>query len=76
MVGDEDERLRADKFCHELNELALELDGTVSGEHGIGRGKMKYMASEHGDALSLMSDIKRSFDPQNIMNPGKMIPAN
>ena len=76
MVGDEDERARADKFCHELNEMALELDGTVSGEHGIGRGKMKYMAAEHGDALSLMSDIKRSFDPKNIMNPGKMIPVN
>jgi len=75
-VGDEDERARADKFCHELNEMALELDGTVSGEHGIGRGKMKYMAAEHGDALSLMSDIKRSFDPKNIMNPGKMIPVN
>lgn len=75
-VGDEEERERAAKFCHELNEMALRLDGTVSGEHGIGRGKMKYMASEHGDALSLMSDIKRSFDPQNIMNPGKMIPTN
>jgi len=73
---DLDERARADKFCHELNEMALELDGTVSGEHGIGRGKMKYMAAEHGDALSLMSDIKRSFDPKNIMNPGKMIPVN
>ncbi len=76
MVGDADEHARADGFCHELNELALKLDGTVSGEHGIGRGKMKYMAAEHGDALSLMRDIKRSFDPQNIMNPGKMIPSN
>lgn len=76
LVGDENERERADKFCHELTEMALELDGTVSGEHGIGRGKMKYMAAEHGDALMLMGDIKRSFDPQNIMNPGKMIPVN
>ena len=76
MVDGDEERLRADKFCTELCEMALELDGTVSGEHGIGRGKMKYMAAEHGDALSVMSDLKRTLDPQNIMNPGKMIPAN
>ncbi len=76
LVGDDSERERADKFCHELNEMALELDGTVSGEHGIGRGKMKYMIAEHGDALALMGEIKRSFDPLNIMNPGKMLPVN
>jgi D-lactate dehydrogenase (cytochrome) len=75
-VDSEEERKRADQYVHELNELALKLDGTVSGEHGIGRGKMKYMADEHGDALSLMVDIKRSFDPQNIMNPGKVVPLN
>ena len=75
-VGDAEERARAATFCHELNELALKLDGTVSGEHGIGRGKIKYMAQEHGEALSLMREIKSSFDPQNIMNPGKMLPTN
>lgn len=75
-VGNEEERQRAAKFCHELNELAMALDGTVSGEHGIGRGKMKYMAQEHGDALSVMGDIKKLFDPKNIMNPGKMVPIN
>ena len=75
-IGDEQERARAAQFSHELAEMALRLDGTVSGEHGIGRGKMKYMAEEHGDALALMSYIKKSFDPQNIMNPGKMLPSN
>lgn len=75
-VCDEEERQRAAKFCHELNELALELDGTVSGEHGIGRGKIKYMAQEHGPALDVMVAIKRSLDPGNIMNPGKMLPGN
>lgn len=77
MVGDDqEERDRAARFCHEINEMALSLDGTVSGEHGIGRGKMKYMAAEHGDALSVMGDIKRTLDPQNIMNPGKLVPLN
>ena len=75
-VGNAEERARAATFCHELNEMALRLDGTVSGEHGIGRGKMKYMAEEHGSALALMQGIKRQFDPQNIMNPGKMLPSN
>jgi len=54
----------------------LKVGGTVTGEHGIGIGKMKYMAQEHGAALSLMVNLKRSFDPQNIMNPGKMININ
>lgn len=74
--GDEDERKRADKFCHELNELAMALEGTVSGEHGVGRGKMKYMAQEHGAGLTVMRAIKQTLDPQNIMNPGKMLPMN
>ncbi len=64
------------QLAHRMAERALEIHGTVTGEHGIGVGKMKYMAQEHGDALSLMVDIKRAFDPQNIMNPGKMVPMN
>jgi len=64
------------EFLHALNHRALELDGTVTGEHGIGVGKMKYMADEHGDALQVMVDIKKTLDPQNIMNPGKMLPVN
>ncbi len=72
--ADEMERTRA--FAHKLNQFALELDGTVTGEHGVGLGKMKYMAEEHGEALSVMVDIKRTLDPQNILNPGKMLPGN
>jgi len=64
------------EFAHNLNKLALKLDGTVTGEHGVGIGKMKYMAEEHGDALQIMVDIKKALDPQNIMNPGKMLPSN
>ena len=72
----EAEMSAAGEFTHNLNIYALELDGTVSGEHGIGIGKMQYMAEEHGDALQIMLDIKKTLDPQNIMNPGKMIPSN
>jgi D-lactate dehydrogenase (cytochrome) len=52
---------------------ALEMGGTCSGEHGIGFGKMKYLEAEHGAALHTMRAIKRALDPDNRMNPGKMI---
>ncbi|MCC7167798.1 MAG: FAD-binding oxidoreductase, partial [Rhodospirillales bacterium] len=53
---------------------ALAMDGTCTGEHGVGQGKMRYLAAEHGEALSVMRSIKRALDPMNLMNPGKMIP--
>jgi D-lactate dehydrogenase (cytochrome) len=53
---------------------ALAMDGTCSGEHGVGLGKMKYLEAEHGLALGTMQAIKRALDPDNRMNPGKMIP--
>jgi D-lactate dehydrogenase (cytochrome) len=57
-----------------LAQLALSMDGTCTGEHGVGQGKMKYMLAEHGPAaLSAMVAIKRALDPQNIMNPGKIV---
>jgi len=52
---------------------ALALGGTVTGEHGVGMGKLKHMAAEHGEALSVMAVLKRSLDPHNIMNPGKVV---
>lgn len=61
-------------FVNELNDRALALDGTVSGEHGIGIGKQAYMAREHGAALSYMRAIKTAYDPKNILNPGKLLP--
>ncbi|MDG1860998.1 MAG: FAD-linked oxidase C-terminal domain-containing protein [SAR324 cluster bacterium] len=58
-----------------LIERALRIGGTCTGEHGIGSGKIKYMKAEHGDSLDLMRQIKQALDPDNLMNPGKMLPA-
>ncbi len=68
------EMARAEEFTTALAETALRLDGTVSGEHGIGLGKQKFMGTEHGPALAYMRAVKTSFDPNNILNPGKMLP--
>jgi len=52
---------------------ALAMGGTCSGEHGVGMGKMEYLADEHGESLEVMKAIKRALDPENRMNPGKML---
>jgi D-lactate dehydrogenase (cytochrome) len=64
----------AERLTHRLVERALAMGGTCSGEHGVGIGKMKFLRQEHGDGLEVMRAIKRTLDPQNIMNPGKLIP--
>ncbi|WVT71960.1 FAD-linked oxidase C-terminal domain-containing protein [Sinorhizobium chiapasense] len=63
---------RAEAFVERLNARALEMDGTCTGEHGIGQGKMPFLEAELGDALDLMRQVKRSLDPDNIFNPGKI----
>ena len=60
-------------FSDKLVEKALELDGTVTGEHGIGINKKEYLKKQHPDNISLMQVLKKSIDPNNIMNPGKVI---
>jgi D-lactate dehydrogenase (cytochrome) len=65
---------RAKVFVTRLVERALAMEGTCTGEHGVGQGKMKYLEAEHGpEALDLMRTLKRAMDPQNIMNPGKIV---
>ena len=54
-------------------ERALHLGGTISGEHGIGCGKLGYMAAEHGAGWDVMGQIKRALDPAGLMNPGKLV---
>ena len=75
-VNDPDEMARAEEFMHRLVERAQSMDGTCTGEHGIGQGKQKYLIGELGpEALDAMRALKRALDPQNIFNPGKIVPA-
>jgi D-lactate dehydrogenase (cytochrome) len=60
-------------FNERLVNRALDMEGTCTGEHGVGSGKMKWLSKEHGEALDLMRAIKRTFDPDNLMNPGKVV---
>jgi D-lactate dehydrogenase (cytochrome) len=73
-MDDADEVKRAKGLSERLVERALAMDGTCTGEHGVGQGKMKYLLAEHGPAaLAAMAAIKRALDPQDIMNPGKIV---
>ncbi|MBV7409378.1 FAD-binding oxidoreductase [Maritimibacter sp. DP1N21-5] len=63
----------ARKLGSRMSERALRLGGTVTGEHGIGIGKLAYMEAEHGEAWAVMGDIKAALDPRGILNPGKMV---
>ena len=62
----------AERLNDRLVMRALALDGTCTGEHGIGLGKQKFLVAEHGEAVGVMRQIKKALDPQNIMNPGKI----
>ena len=69
-----EEITRAEAFLHRLVQRALAMEGTCTGEHGIGQGKMKYLPEEHGEAaLGVMRTLKHALDPQNILNPGKIV---
>ena len=59
-------------FLDRLSDRAIKMDGTCTGEHGIGQGKRKYMYNELGNSVDVMEAIKKSFDPNLIMNPGKL----
>jgi D-lactate dehydrogenase (cytochrome) len=72
-MDDTSEVARAEAFVGWLNDLAIGMEGTCTGEHGIGQGKAKYLERELGaGAMAMMAAIKRGVDPHNIFNPGKM----
>ncbi len=70
-----EERRKAEALASRVSLRAIEFGGTCTGEHGIGIGKIRYMETEHGDALDVMRAIKAALDPNGIMNPGKMLPS-
>ncbi|MCW9042912.1 MAG: FAD-binding protein [Pseudopelagicola sp.] len=73
-VDNPEEVAKADAFVGWLNDLAISMGGTCTGEHGIGQGKRPYLVKELGGAVDMMVAIKRAIDPDNIMNPGKILP--
>jgi D-lactate dehydrogenase (cytochrome) len=73
-MEDEGEIAKGKAFVERLVERALAMEGTCTGEHGVGQKKMKYLEAEYGPgALDLMRALKRAIDPHNIMNPGKIV---
>jgi glycolate oxidase len=72
-MKDKDEMARTEKAVVELFQLAIDLDGTISGEHGIGLEKKPFLQNQlGGEGIKLLQNIKRTFDPLNLLNPGKM----
>ncbi|MFN0304376.1 MAG: FAD-binding oxidoreductase, partial [Burkholderiales bacterium] len=69
----EEDLSEAKAFNERLVRRALDMEGTCTGEHGVGWGKKKWLIEEHGAAIGLMQSIKRTFDPDNLMNPGKLV---
>ncbi len=74
-ADDPAEIAKVEAFVARLNLRALGMDGTCTGEHGIGQGKAGFMRREHGHGVEVMRTIKQALDPQNILNPGKILPA-
>lgn len=73
---DPTERKAAEALSSRMAHRALKLGGTITGEHGVGMGKLDYMSQEHGDGWDVMAGIKRALDPLNILNPGKVVRLN
>jgi D-lactate dehydrogenase (cytochrome) len=70
------EKKTAQGLSTRMAERSLALGGTMTGEHGVGMGKLDYMTAEHGVGWDVMAQIKRALDPDNIMNPGKVVRLN
>ncbi|PWE34047.1 2-hydroxy-acid oxidase [Maritimibacter sp. 55A14] len=74
--GNAEELAIAQALSHRMVERALKLGGTATGEHGVGMGKTAYMEAEHGAGWEVMSAIKQALDPENLLNPGKLLRGN
>jgi D-lactate dehydrogenase (cytochrome) len=75
-MTDQAEVDHAAEYVSWLNDLAISMDGTCTGEHGIGQGQRPYLVKELGsETVSVMKAIKAALDPDNIMNPGKILPG-
>jgi D-lactate dehydrogenase (cytochrome) len=74
-VDDPAEIALSEKFVARLNQRAIDMEGTCTGEHGIGQGKIGFLDREHGHGVEVMRAIKAVLDPNNILNPGKILPA-
>ncbi|HAN63436.1 MAG TPA: FAD-binding oxidoreductase, partial [Rhizobiales bacterium] len=70
--SDPEERGKVQDFLDRLIDRALGFGGTCTGEHGVGQGKIRYLAQEHGPGIEVMAAIKKALDPLNILNPGKI----
>lgn len=73
MMDDADEVARAETMIERLNLRTIAMEGTCTGEHGIGQGKRRFLKLEHGTGVDVMAAIKMAIDPDNIMNPGKVV---
>ncbi|MEL6799010.1 MAG: FAD-linked oxidase C-terminal domain-containing protein [Pseudomonadota bacterium] len=71
-----EELVEAKRISDRMVERSLKLGGTATGEHGVGVGKLDFMEREHGPAWGIMGDVKKALDPQNILNPGKVVRVN
>jgi D-lactate dehydrogenase (cytochrome) len=69
-----EEMAEAKSLAERMSRRALKYEGTITGEHGVGMGKLHLMEEEHGIGWALMGDIKTALDPGNILNPGKLVP--
>ena len=72
MPDDDDAWKKIKVFSERLSERAIAMGGTCTGEHGIGQGKIEYLRQEMGSAVDYMIAVKKAFDPDNILNPGKL----
>lgn len=73
--GDAEEVATAKALAGRMASRALRLHGTITGEHGVGFGKLPYMEAEHGPAWAVMASVKQALDPLGLMNPGKVVPG-